>query len=173
MFDQLSDPIRRATVKEIMANGIPAVSGTTATGDFDASFYLMYPLHQKNEIVGMISMEMAWSSYFAGLFPPRADLVDFVVENTCGDTFTFKVDLSTGKLALLGNSDLHDLRFDNCGVGTAFVDFRKVLTMGSLLELPPDYNPQCGYRYTVYPTEDFHDEFINNEPLLYASLAAG
>lgn len=173
MFDQMSDPVRRVTVEEIIADGIPSVSGMVETGDNDASFYLMYPLRQMNKIVGIVSMEMAWSTYFAGVFPPKADLVIFVVENTCGDRYTFKIDLTTETLTLLGTADLHDSRFDEYGVGTAFADFIVVLGRVSPIQLPPDYNPKCGYRYMVYPTEEFYDEFVTNEPFVYAILSAG
>lgn len=62
------------------------------------SAIIYYPVLAPNYsdmIVGSVSMELVRPGFLSAVFPPRSDMIDLVVENSCGQNFTYKVDLKS------------------------------------------------------------------------------
>ncbi|KAG7356994.1 3'5'-cyclic nucleotide phosphodiesterase [Nitzschia inconspicua] len=140
----------------------------------ETSAILQFPVFLDGEIVGTISFEVRWSTFISFTFPPLANLVDIVIENSCGQNFTYLVDPESDTLVLKGEGDLHDKRSDiSHSHSSTFDDFDAVVREASAT-LPPEGMElsYCRYRFHVFGTKQFQDEYISNKPWIFAIVTA-
>eukprot|EP00934_Nitzschia_sp_Nitz4_P007367 Nitzschia sp. Nitz4//scaffold210_size37948//27282//29775//NITZ4_007693-RA/size37948-augustus-gene-0.20-mRNA-1//1//CDS//3329541939//7357//frame0 len=118
-------------------------------------------------LVGAISAFIFWQVYLENVFSVDEATVLVVLENTCNQTFSYKVD---GMEAMyLGSGDLHLPDYDDMVFQSEY---------GSLLSYSnntvdsiPDGH--CLYRIRVYPTSEMEEEHMSNEPRRYTMILAG
>jgi len=129
--------------------------------------YYYIPIHEGFEmdapLVGVIMSFVFWQTYFEKLLPRTAVGIEVVLENTCGQAYTFGI--SGPKATFLGDGDLHNTKYDFCGHETDY---------GIFLQRSPDPNkPGCLYKLRIYPTQEMEDKYITGKPLFLCLCILG
>ena len=184
LYNQMQDPVRKRAIENMLTNRLPVLSETFVydgpyskhfTGYEGETGAIVYcPVFDKNStLVGAIGAEFAWSNYMTGIFPSMADHVLVVVENSCGQKYTYSIDPLPNSLVLVGEGDLHDRDFSDMVQSSAFGDFEATVNFAA--SRPPDFSRDmeyCRYKYHVFPQQSFQDQYVTTDPILYASMAA-
>lgn len=187
MFDQMSTPPRRDAILELLQTGAPSLSATidpstddlfqyadikgSTSGVLAIFFYPVFESLDSPNIVGSLHVAFSWTVLFQRRLPPRSDGAVVVLENTCGQVFTFK---TIGKeIRFMGIGDLHDTNFDSLEVTSAYDDFRRILLdtapRQSQLQNTSTYEG-CSYLVRIYPSESFQLRYRSNEPWQVATV---
>ncbi|KAG7363704.1 adenylate/guanylate cyclase [Nitzschia inconspicua] len=184
MYNQMSHPITKRAIDAMLESTLPVISETfVREGAYytdyvaypnETSAILQFPVFLDDEIVGTVSFEVRWSTFISFTFPPLANLIDLVIENSCGQNFTYSVDPESDTLVLRGEGDLHDKTFDlSHSYSSTFDDFDSVVT-GASATLPPEGMElgYCRYRFHAFGTKQFQDEYISYQPWIFAVVTA-
>ena len=141
-------------------------------GDFEVPHsVLMAPVYDNfnvttRKLAGIIHGILPWDRYLTELLPVGTDGIICVLQNSCGQVFTFEIN---GPYAnFLGEGDLHDPQYDDMAVE---VDFGS----GFLGEIETKTYRQCFYSLIVYPSEDFQEIYTSSgqETVKFMVLLAG
>lgn len=116
MFNQMSDASRRHGIQLMVKNSLPVMS---AAKDADTDdFYnllqsnvsgivtaLFYPVYDatKEKIVGSLGVDFSWKTFLGLDVPIRSDGVVIVLDNTCGQSYSYTV--VEGEIEYLGEGD--------------------------------------------------------------------
>ncbi|CAB9526550.1 Receptor-type guanylate cyclase gcy (Partial), partial [Seminavis robusta] len=114
--------------------------------------------------VGAVFLIMIyWRTYFDNLLPPGADGIFVILENTCDQVYTYRID-GTSSL-FVGHGDLHDPKYDYLEAGTS---------IGNIInaQVLDDNQNGCHYSIRVYPSQDFEDDHRSNKPWIYVLVLA-
>ncbi|CAB9526088.1 Receptor-type guanylate cyclase gcy [Seminavis robusta] len=111
-------------------------------------------------VVATITSSVAWDASMQDLLPDTVRGILCVVENTCGQVFTYEIN---GKDAnFRGNADTHNPKYDHLDV---MVDLS--------LHSHPNFTTtpgHCQYSMHVYPTETFEDDYTTAMPSTFAAV---
>ena len=172
-YDTSSEPNFATTTKQVSILRHSLLTGflsLTVVRDsypkmFDASeplSVLVEPIfssfEETSSIVGYVQSLFEWKFFFSNLASDGIDVV-CVVENTCGDIFTFTIDHNTSSYSL--NEDAHAGKFNDLSAST-------VLGLDDISESNLEKAKAAGmciYTMTIYPTEDFRQKFDANTAL--------
>ncbi|CAB9524421.1 Receptor-type guanylate cyclase gcy [Seminavis robusta] len=196
MYDQASDMIRATALRQMIDRREPVLSETFLrnTTYYDTYFgasdpvpgvYMHFPVHtldvetgQGTGIIGSVVMEFLWESFLTSIYPPNSENVHIVIENTCGQTYTYVVnvenqigDYKEHRMVLVGAGDLHETKFDDYVQSTDYGYFGDVVWFSKVPSLDEEHEStleSCLYRFVVYPTQAMEDQYISNDPVLYA-----
>lgn len=114
-----------------------------------------------SSIVGHIVEVVPWRYFFEEILPAETLPLHVVLENTCGDATTFAIEGREARV--LEKRDVHDTQYDNLALETTFAEFANSPDV-----VTSDLEEICIYTMTVYPTEEFADEFKTARPAVYA-----
>eukprot|EP00934_Nitzschia_sp_Nitz4_P001237 Nitzschia sp. Nitz4//scaffold14_size191712//186333//188797//NITZ4_001756-RA/size191712-snap-gene-0.145-mRNA-1//1//CDS//3329537026//1237//frame0 len=145
---------------------------------FDASTYvdgpvsdLYIPIHdnvydENATLVALLSATIYWQVYFEDLLSDNDRGIIVILENSCGQPYTFQVDGS--QASYIGQGDFHEAEYTHMGVETEY---------GSFSGTPEDVNDipdgKCLYHIRAYPTDEFAGRFMTSAPRRFSlSLAA-
>ena len=135
---------------------------------------MYYPIFDSfkstKRLVGLFATTLVWKKLFAGILKNQEDGIVCVIENACGQTFTFEVNGQNAEY--LGAADFHDHKYDHVEESYMFdalqtsnvFDFRNGST-----PLNQDY---CPYSIRVYPSNKVYKEHVTFKPGLYAGCVA-
>jgi hypothetical protein len=119
--------------------------------------FMAAPVYQNNdkdsELVAMLTAALPWHSYFENVLPEGIDVVILVVSNTCNQTFTYAIE--GPEITYLGIGDHHDPKYDDNAVVTGLTSFVSV--------------ENCVYTFRLYPTEEFENTYVTNNPWIYTA----
>ncbi|KAL7556387.1 hypothetical protein ACA910_014129 [Epithemia clementina (nom. ined.)] len=128
-----------------------------------------YPVHEdlydkNSKVVALIIMYVHWRQLFVNLLPPDAKGLVTVMENTCGQVFSFEI--NGADVRYLGEEDLHDPHYDHLMQSTKltsyFNEHRSKLYYG--VPLSPDKG--CQYTLRVYPSRTLEETYESNFPVI-------
>jgi hypothetical protein len=113
----------------------------------------------------MLLSAVYWRTYFREILPPGANGIIVILENTCNQQYTYRIDGVEAKF--LGHGDLHDTKYDDM---ESVADFEEI----NAEEVSEDLQgANFQYRLRVFPSQEFEDGHTTNNPGLYAlALAA-
>lgn len=184
LYNHMAEPSWKRAIDAMLESTLPVISETFyRTGPYytnyaaypnETSTILYFPVLLEKEVVGSISFEVRWSKFLSAVFPPLSDLVDIVIENTCGQNFTFTVDAEADIMVLKGEGDLHDPTFGQShSYSSTFEEYDLVIT-GAAAELPPEGAElnYCRYRFHVFATQQFEDVYVTDEPIIFAIVTS-
>lgn len=123
-------------------------------------------------VTGMVITTIFWRLLFANVLPESVQGVMCVLTNSLGDQATYRID---GRLAtFLGPGDLHDTQYDDMVQSRDVADYIAEradprLNSYTTVELDVGYT---SYQIFIYPSQDFEDTYITNEPIVYAVIVA-
>lgn len=110
-------------------------------------------------IAGMLLANVYWSIYFDGILPENIFGVVAVLENKCGQAYTYTIDGQ--KASYIGPGDLHDPAYQEMEKATGFGAF-----------LPGDdkdgIEHNCAYNVRVYPSLHMEKAYYTNTPFIFA-----
>jgi class 3 adenylate cyclase len=170
MYNQLSDSSRSKALQTMMKTTRPIYSEVFYQDDFDdsrdeASFetrgVLYFPVFDTfvdgSSVSGAVSAEFNWEDSFRYILPAHAKGIVCVLENTCGQTFTYVID---GEDAVfMGTGDLHDVKYDDMEITTTYEEFLHTYNAAALFN---DYSSKEFGFDSVLTTSDIDKETIEN-----------
>lgn len=183
MFNQMTEPRIRGDIERMLESYQPTLSKIyMRTGTYyenytgypnEAGSVLQYPVFVDSEIVGSISFDIRWATFVSTIFPPQSQLVDIVVENSCGQNHTFTVNEDSDTLMLKGEGDLHNPSFTSTSFSSTFLDYENVIK--AVAAQSPTVGAEvtsCRYRFHVFSTQELVDEYLNSDPIIFACTTA-
>jgi hypothetical protein len=158
----------------------------------ESGVILYYPVYSSNNnnrdgnnintnknatLIGSIMSEFVWSSYTqTSVYPSQRDLLMVVIENSCGQMNTYFI--QGENLVLLGPGDLHDSKYSDMMHTTTYQDFETIVAISAPSQGTPlsraassAESGYCRYRFKVYPTQAFEEEYETNNPVLHTVIA--
>jgi hypothetical protein len=131
--------------------------------------YLFYPIFEevdnpKSKVVGNLVMFLHWRRLFSDISPSSAKGIVAVFENSCEQSFTYKID---GKdVQYMGPGDLHDPNYGDMVESVALTEFFNSLDSQfySGVKLSEE---NCQYSLRVYPSTDTEVVYISKYPVFY------
>ena len=134
---------------------------------------IFYPIFRDfddgSPVVGSLILFLFWRSLFLDILPANANRISVVLENTCGQQFTFEI---LGRdSSFVGQGDFHDDRYDYLVQSATVTDYIANGGAGrySGVRIGQDL---CQYNIRVYPTKDMEDEYVTSTPLILTVGAA-
>jgi class 3 adenylate cyclase len=122
-----------------------------------------------DDLAGYLTLLLPWDRYFRNLLPPGVDGIDVVIENTCGEQFTFQ--LHGPSVHYLGEADMHDRSHDDHEIHAEFnVHDDLKISKDSVDTIDDNY---CLYSIRVYPSQMFIDSHKTNKPMVYTLIVIG
>ena len=118
--------------------------------------------------VALMTALIRWESYFVGVLPDQIRGVHMVLDNHCGDKYTFKI--TGNEPDPVGLGDEHETKFDSLGRMATFADVETV-NDGSPNGIPLNHE-QCPYQMTSYPSQVMLDDYRTNLPALITFAVA-
>jgi hypothetical protein len=109
-----------------------------------------------------------WESYFVDVLPSRIRGINMVLDNKCGDVYTFKIE--GHEPAPVGLGDLHDTKFKYLARSASFDDVATV-DDGSSHGIPMSHDG-CSFQITSYPNQLMMDDFRTRLPALVTFAVA-
>ena len=118
--------------------------------------------------VALMTALVRWESYFVNVLPDQLRGINMVLDNRCGDVYTFKI---TGhEPDPVGLGDQHDTKFEKMGRMATFDDVKSV-DDGSPNGVPLDHD-LCTYTMTAYPNQVMEDDYRTTLPALITLAVA-
>lgn len=140
--------------------------------------HFVYNASQPKQVAGLFFVMIYWRTYFDDLLPPGADGVFVILENTCQQQYTYKIDGANS--AFVGHGDLHDPKYDHLEAGTSvdsvLRDATAITDTSSNSNTNSNSNTtaniECHYSIRVYPSQEFEDNHRTNEPWIHVAILA-
>ncbi|CAB9497953.1 Receptor-type guanylate cyclase gcy [Seminavis robusta] len=144
----------------------------------DPSSGLAYPVFDSFEVsnrslAGFLHMPLIWRLNYERVLPEGMDGFLVVMKDSSDQSFTYRVDGPT--VTYLGFHDFHDSRYDdmfvfeNIGESIGTKHGPDTQTFDAVAV---DWTFQEYVAY-VYPSQTFEDQYMTNEPAIYAAAVAG
>jgi len=121
---------------------------------------IVHPIVLNGTVVGILTTSLLWRELMENKLPPGSPPVD-VVANQCGQIYTYTVHGS--KVEGRGEGDLHSGRLNRLAVTSEY------MLDPNDVDLPVN-NEFCPSSITVYPTEEFLDDFNTPIPTILAGV---
>ena len=102
-----------------------------------------------------------WQSYFTNVLPQGQNGVVAILENSCGQSFTYV--LNGPNVYYVGQGDMHEPRFDDWVVETGYGAF-----LGKDAISGESGDAQCFYNVRVYPSSEMEDDYLTISPIVFA-----
>jgi signal transduction histidine kinase/ActR/RegA family two-component response regulator len=122
-----------------------------------------------DKVVGVISICFFFRKFIENILPQGSDGIILVFDNTCGQTFTYRLD--GPQATYLGRGDLHDTKYDYLGTSTDLVQLFNLQAHDDSYTGLPLSQQQCSYLLSVYPSSDTKNEFTTNNPKTFTVVA--
>ena len=102
-----------------------------------------------------------WQSYFTNVLAQGQNGIVCVLENTCGQSFTYE--LHGPRAHYIGQGDLHEKKYDGLVVETGFGAF-----LGKDVVAREPLEAECFYNVRVYPSTEMESDHMTSAPLIFA-----
>uniref|UniRef100_A0A7S3PD05 Guanylate cyclase domain-containing protein n=1 Tax=Amphora coffeiformis TaxID=265554 RepID=A0A7S3PD05_9STRA len=122
----------------------------------------IYDSFEPDKKLGQIlSSYIYWQSYFTNVLPEGQNGIVSILENSCGQSFTYVI--HGPEVTYVGEGDLHETKYDDLVVQTGFGAF-----LGKdAVEVEP-LEAQCFYNVRIYPSAEMEADQLTNSPLIFA-----
>lgn len=132
---------------------------------------LYYPIFEKDQnnerkFVGALTAYVYWQIYFENVLPENANGVYVLLENDCGQQFTYTI--NGPKATYLGPGDLHDPKYDGMELSTglgAFIQYDWDDEDGSNTT-----EGMCKYGIRIFPSQALENSFTTKQPMNFTML---
>jgi len=136
----------------------------------DIKSTLFYPvMSNEEEVMGVVAADFKWSEYFSPTtFQPETEGLVIAVENTCGQSYTFRV--KNAELVFLGEGYVNEDGLREMTVVSDYADFVKpgsIKIMNSKRPGTEDWLCGCEYRLKVSPSKEMRDLYTSSWPKMF------
>jgi len=149
-----------------LANGEP----TEYQGDIYTPVY--FPLYHNfsanRTSAGVMRIVIHWARYFQKILPTSKRGIILVLDNSCDEAFTYKID--GPNVIPLGHGDLHNKQYD---------DFERIATFADVVTISDGTasgmafdTKTCPYSIRVYPSEEFVRIYKTSTPFVITFAVA-
>jgi hypothetical protein len=121
------------------------------------------------DLVGIFVITLYWRRLFLNILPTGSDGIVVVISNTCGQAFTYK--LYGPDAIYLGGRDLHETRYNDDVLRLSLSDVGTFSTHSREYYGVPLSQDFCPYTLEVYPSDEMRNNFVSNDPIIYAVVA--
>jgi hypothetical protein len=185
LYNYMSNIVLASAVQNMLQSGRPVISEAFDLND-PTNYYAV--VNQEDEegpmstvflpvrsaaddsIVGTVSMLIVWSKLLMNNVPKNGNLVTVVIDNTCGQVFTYQVSAKGTNLDFIGEGDLHETKYSHKVRQSSYSDYESLVNVVTSAGSHVTYDDSCQYRFSVYPTNELEDQYLTNEPLIYAAI---
>eukprot|EP00934_Nitzschia_sp_Nitz4_P007001 Nitzschia sp. Nitz4//scaffold300_size22576//11739//15615//NITZ4_008544-RA/size22576-augustus-gene-0.9-mRNA-1//1//CDS//3329546985//6991//frame0 len=148
-----------------MHENLDIVGGSS---DSPHAFYFV-PIHKEatnisSEVVAFHIGPVAWDSFMTGLLPSGVNGIYVILENSCGQMYSFLV--NGPRVQYLGEGDFHDRKYDG---SETYQDLQEGTYSNPNFETQPGH---CIYALRVYPSDSFKSTLDENTPKIFAAVVA-
>ena len=186
LYNHMSDSKLADIARQVVASGQPGLTSVFTAGTDPTNFYaayaaddmaplatVFYPVFapEGKAIAGTISLSLPWESLVDDTVPENGIYTQIVLESTCGDLVTFVVDPKGSNIKFEGFGDLHDNSFDDFEVSTTYTAFSDLVQ--PFHGIQTDGEVGCIYRFKVYPTQEFKNQYFTGVPWINSSIVFG
>jgi hypothetical protein len=174
-YDILSHPVLQRLFHAMQTTGQPVFSEAIDLsfiykGSVEDKFehphtYVLYPVfgsftkdgqsHTSHDVVASLIMVLPFDELLLNMIPEGVNGIEVVVDNTCGQQFTYRI--NGPDAFFVGNGDFHDTDYDYMGLAIEFGDHSRFAHT----------EESCDYTIHVYPTSIFEEEYHSNKPVVY------
>jgi hypothetical protein len=122
----------------------------------------------KGRVVAIVASSFFWSTLLRGILPSGQDGVVVVINNACGQTFTYE--LNGGQAVYLGDGDLHDVTFSEFAIYANFTglsEYAEQEDVDHYYSGWPIDEEYCLYNITIYPSETFEAKYRSDDPNIF------
>jgi hypothetical protein len=154
---------KESAISEVLNTQVMFGASAPQSGDHPQSILVnpVYSDWKKTQIVGHTIAVITWRSFLEGLLQPGQPPIEVVLRESCGDSFTYRIE---GPEAIFkGLGDFHDTSYDHLKESTGFLDYDGENKLKSISGL----TDHCEYEIEVYPTAEYQDSFSTNQPMLF------
>ena len=119
----------------------------------------------KPKVVGLVKFAVYWKTYLENVLVSESneDSMDVVLENTCQQTYTYRV--KGPNVKFLGVGDLHDPKYIE-----GFVSLSPRQDPDPSTTSSGGNSGNCVYSIRVYANQDMEGQFVTNEPLIFTII---
>jgi class 3 adenylate cyclase len=194
MFNQMSVPSRAKAISSMMEDSSPVLSEVFYQDTYDQAkdeaafetrgvlFFPVFDHFAHGSVVGAVSTEFNWEDNFRNILPAHSKGIICVLENTCDQVFTYKIE---GKDAIfLGTGDLHNTKYNDMEESTTYTDFLHAYNASAFHSSGGDTSSGvaqderkleelghgCLYSLHLYPSAEFESIYITQQPVWYAGF---
>jgi class 3 adenylate cyclase len=136
----------------------PVYSATPATTSGDGV--------SRSHMIGAIVFKIVWDMFLDNIVPLGSEGIDVILENSCGQTHTFR---SMGDYVVhVGVGEFYDPALESYKKQTSYEDYLLWQGLSSPYGNTHESPFNCAYRITLYPSNEYRSIWINNKPRVYA-----
>jgi hypothetical protein len=168
MFNLHSEFNRMQALDNMMTHGVPSLTAILQlVQDKDAirpSAIMFYPVFDEfgnftssEDVVGSVSLVFSWDTFLNSILPDYIKGVSCVLSASTGQVYSYTI--SGAQVTFLGEGDMHDPNYD---------EYREVVEVYLLLDEEEQIGKFITYTLTMYPSEEFEDQYSTNKPAVYA-----
>lgn len=165
-FDRNLIPILRqqkAALGRITTLGYGRYGGNPTSGFY---YPVLTDLPQNSTLAGSLVTLIFWLPFFSNILPESAVGIIGVLQNTCNQTFTFRID--GAQVTFIANDDQHDPNYDYLSQEVSFLSLiNESYEKQQYLGFPLD-DTGCTYSLSIYPSSDLEDKYVTNIPTIAA-----
>ncbi|KAL3805981.1 hypothetical protein ACHAW5_006588 [Stephanodiscus triporus] len=167
MFNLHSEINRMQALDNMMTYGVPSLTAILQLvqdkDNIRPSAILFYPVFDafgSNEVVGSVSLVFSWDTFLNSILPDYIKGMVCVLSASTGQVYSYTI--SGHNVDFMGEGDLHDPNYD---------EYKEKVEARLLLEGQDDVGKFITYTLTMYPSEEFEDQYSTNKPAVYAAGA--
>jgi Adenylate and Guanylate cyclase catalytic domain len=180
LFNVFSDPFRGRALNAALKKGASSLSEMRlrtdpyyqytnySVGEVTSDLY--YPVFSYDseipQVVGAVGLEFLWSRFITGAVPPHSHLVAVVIENSCNQAYTYKIEERSTNLLLQGTEDLHESKYTDWARSTSFKEYDDLVSFSG----GSTDDEFCSYRFRLHPTQELETMYYTKAPLHYAAI---
>ena len=170
VFDIQQNGVRVFAVlyEDMISSRTTSLASLATAGEFDPddehtwpSAFVSAPIFEDfsetSNITAFYSTTLAWHKAFVNLLPSTAKGIYLVIENSCGQDVTYRMD--GPKVQYLGIGDLHERRFDRLAMISDF-------NITGHNDDTHDHG-SCSYQLALYPSTDLYNQYQTDRPVMY------
>jgi hypothetical protein len=121
------------------------------------------------KFVGVFAMTFFWRDLIQDILPTDSNGIVVVLENSCGQTFTYQV--NGPKTVYLGKGNLHETKYDYLGKASSLTELDAFSIRDRRYTGLSLSDKGCAYTLYVYPSTELEDSHTTNDPIIFTIVA--
>lgn len=121
------------------------------------------------KLVGALQDWFFWRDFLVNILPQGSNGLVIVFENGCNQTFSYQI--NGPEAIFLGSSDMHDPQYEAFGVSMGLIEMVELSSGYQYYTGAPLSDDTCPYTLSVFPSQDFENQYVSSDPAIYTVIA--